>query len=273
MKLLSWHRFDSLLRGRLDAAERVRLPLTWFAWQVLCAATFGASLGVFALTTRETPDLRFMLASAVKVPLLLLFTSGITIPSLYVFGALRGLRFSAREFAAHLMVAHTVLAAVLGSLAPVLAFFALTTSSYSFMVLLDVFACAVAGTLGVRMFVRALNEPPPLGEADAPAISGPLPVALPVPQGALLPELAGAAAVPAVPVPASPLARPQHVDPGAWKLLGWWLFLYVFVGGQAAWILRPFLGRPELEFVLLRGKEGGFVAGVLYHLGQVLLGR
>ena len=110
-ELLSWHRFDALLRGQLDAADRLRFPLTWLAWQVLSAAVFGASLGVYAVTSRDLPDPRYLLAGSVKVPLLLLFTSGITIPSLYVFGALAGLRFGARELAAQLMVAHTVLAA------------------------------------------------------------------------------------------------------------------------------------------------------------------
>jgi hypothetical protein len=252
--LFSWTHFDALLRGQLSSSERVRLPLTWLAWQVLASGAFGASLGVFALTAREDPDPRFMLASAVKVPLLLLFTSAVTIPSLYVFGALRGLRFQAREFAAHLMVAHTVLAAVVGSLAPVLAFFALTTSSHSFIVLLDVLICSIAGLFGIRAFGRALNEPP----ASLPVVR------------------ATEASVPAEHAPivlaeGTSAARPSQ--PHVWNLLGWWLVLYVFVGTQAGWILRPFIGRPDLAFVLLRGKEGGFFSAVLHHLGRFLSGH
>ena len=131
----------------------------WLSWQTVCAALFGLSLGVFAVISRDVPDFRYMGAGMLKMPVLLFLTSAITIPSLYVFGTLRGLRFAAREFAAMLMVAHTILAAVLASLAPVIAFFALTTTSYSFMVVLTVFACAVAGGLGVRVLVKALNEP------------------------------------------------------------------------------------------------------------------
>lgn len=237
--LLSWYAFDALLRGRLDASDRVRLLGSWLCWQIFCAAIFGASLGVYALTTRAPADPRFLLAGAVKIPLLLIFTSVITVPSLYVFGALRGLRFSAREFGAHLMVAHTILAAVLGSLAPVITFFALTTTSYPFMVLLDVFACALAGLFGVRVFVRALNEPAPQPEA-------------PPEEGAPTPQ--------------------PRVDSGAWQLLGWWLALYMFVGAQVGWILRPYIGRPDLPWVLLRGKQGGFIEGVLHNLGQLLKG-
>ncbi len=234
--LLSWHHFDALLRGRLGAGERVRLLGTWLAWQALAAAAFGASLGVYSAVSRVPADPRFMAAGLVKMPLLLLFTSAITVPSLYVFGALRGLRFAAREFAAMLMVAHTILAAVLGSLAPVVVFFSLTTTSYSFMVLLTVFSCAVAGLVGVRAFVRALNEP-----ADLPE-----PVAVP-----------------------APVAVPS---PSAWQLLGWWLFLYVFVGAQMGWILRPFIGHPDKPFVIFREKTGGFVGGVLDHLWNILTG-
>ena len=266
--LFSWRRFDALLRGQLSAADRLRFPLTWLAWQVLAASLFGASLGVFAVTSRAIPDPRYIVAGAVKVPLLLLFTSGITIPSLYVFGALRGLRFGARELAAHLMVAHTVLAAVLASLAPVLAFFALTTSSYSFMVVLDVLACTVAGLFGVRVFVKALAEPaPPQITSDERELmlDGP---------GEALPE-SEALVQPSTAVSAgsqTPLAKPPATSPTAWNLLGSWLFLYCFVGVQAGWILRPFIGRPELAFVLFRPKEGGFFGGVLYHLWQVLTG-
>ena len=262
---LSWHRFDALLRGQLSTADRLRFPLTWLAWQIVASSLFGASLGVFAVTNREVPDPRYLIAGAVKVPLLLLFTSGITIPSLYVFGALRGLRFGARELAAHLMVAHTVLAAVLASLAPVLAFFALTTSSYSFMVVLDVLACTVAGLFGVQVFVKALAEPPPtelstIEEVHLPALDVPEAVAMILPGGQAVRPAEGQLA-----------ARPA-AQPTAWNLLGSWLFLYCFVAVQAGWILRPFIGRPELEFVIFRAKEGGFFGGVLYHLWQVLTG-
>lgn len=241
LSLLSWQSFDSLLRGRLIFSDRVRLLLSWIAWQAVCAAVFGLSLGVYALTSRPVPDFRFMAASFAKMPMLLFFTSAVTCPSLYVFGALRGLRFSAREFAAILMVAHTILAAVLGSLAPVISFFALTTSSYSFMVLLTVLACAVAGLLGVRVFVRAINEPPP---PDMQA------------------ELEAAASDPWS-------SRPAHVSKNVWQLLGWWVALYIFVGAQMGWILRPFIGNPDLPWVFFRGKGGSFVEGVLHHIQKL----
>lgn len=247
ISILSWPAFDSLLRGRMMPSDRVRLMLSWIAWQSVCAAVFGLSLGVYAISSRAEADFRFMLADMIKMPLLLFFTSAVTCPSLYVFGALRGLRFSAREFAAMLMVAHTILAAVLGSLAPVVAFFALTTISYSFMVILTVMACAIAGTLGIRAFVRAMNEPPP----DY----------VPPPDATL--DQA---------VPAGPFSRPAHVSKSIWQLLGWWVTLYVFVGVQMGWILRPFIGSPELPFILFRGKGGSLMDALIHHLRTLLGG-
>lgn len=290
-KLLSWRNFDALLRGRMANEDRVALLASWMAWQAVCAALFGASLGVYSTISRMPADPRFMAASLVKMPLLLLLTSVVTVPSLYVFGALRGLRFSAREFAAMLMVAHTILAAVLGSLAPVIAFFALTTTSYSFMVLLNVFACGIAGMLGIRVFVRALNEPGPLptladpeaGTAlelvrDAelePAGALPSPTALVPAAGEPWPGTSAAAPDPS-PVPLRKAllpARPPAVSVGVWRLLGWWVWLYVFVGVQTGWILRPFIGHPDKPFVLFRGKSGGFIEGVLHHLWNTFFGE
>src|SRR5436309_65160 len=85
LHLLSWPAFDLLLRGRMMPTDRVRLVFSWIAWQALCAAVFGLSLGVYAVSSRAIPDYRFLLADVVKMPLLLFFTSAVTCPSLYVF--------------------------------------------------------------------------------------------------------------------------------------------------------------------------------------------
>ena len=41
------------------------------------------------------------------------------------------------------------------------------------------------------------------------------------------------------------------------------------VGGQVAWILRPFLGAPGTEFQLFRAREGNFYGDVLRTLGNL----
>ena len=73
--LLSWRNFDALLRGRMGTEDRVALLVSWMAWQAVCAALFGASLGVYSTISRVPADPRFMAASLVKMPILLLLTS------------------------------------------------------------------------------------------------------------------------------------------------------------------------------------------------------
>jgi hypothetical protein len=119
---------------------------------------------------------------------------------------------------------------------------------------LTVLACAIAGVVGVRGFVRAMNEPPPEVLAAAAAAAA---------QAGT--ELPGESA------PRGMFSRPSHVDKNVWQLLGWWVALYVFVGIQMGWILRPFIGSPELPFILFRGKSGSMIESTLHHL-RVLFG-
>ena len=46
--------------------------------------------------------------------------------------------------------------------------------------------------------------------------------------------------------------------------------LYAFVGAQMGWMLRPFIGSPELQFILFRGKGGSLVESVIHHLRQII---
>jgi hypothetical protein len=175
-----------------------------------------------------------------------------------------------------LMVAHTILAAVLGSLAPVVTFFALTTTSYSFMVLMSTAACALAGMIGIKVFVKAINEPPdtiPVPESigvefQEPGASG---------QAQSSPEFSEEAeeaeeAVTSTGAKFRAFTRPPCVNKNIWQLLGWWVTLYAFVGGQMGWVLRPFIGNPDMPFVLLRGKTGSLLEGILYHIHKIVGG-
>ena len=42
-----------------------------------------------------------------------------------------------------------------------------------------------------------------------------------------------------------------------------WLILYMFVGTNLAWVLRPFIGTPALGFELFRERQGNFYESVL----------
>ena len=42
-----------------------------------------------------------------------------------------------------------------------------------------------------------------------------------------------------------------------------WVIVFGLVGAQMGWVLRPFIGSPDLPFVWFRGRESSFFQGVL----------
>ena len=113
---------------------------------VLLGMIYGLCMGVFALVSAD--NRMQMIASAVKVPALFVLTLVVTLPSLYVFNALVGSRLTVGSLVRLFVAALGVNVAVLASLGPIVAFFAISTTSYSFMVLLNVLIFAVSGLLG-----------------------------------------------------------------------------------------------------------------------------
>jgi hypothetical protein len=51
-----------------------------------------------------------------------------------------------------------------------------------------------------------------------------------------------------------------------------WCLVYGIVGAQMGWLLRPFLGAPDLPFTLFRPREDSVFIGVMRAIGQ-LFGR
>jgi hypothetical protein len=241
MKFPSPRILDSLLRGEINVGDRTGSRADLIVWQILLAAVYGMCLGIFALGSRESPDPRFLLLSAVKFPVLLMGTTLVTFPSLYVFLALFRVRLTFVEVLGAALAANTVIATVAASLGPILGFFALTSQSYPFLLLLNVMICLLAGILGFRLLFLAMKPastpgPPPLPAENVPE------------------ESAGSGLR------------------GFQAILLIWLLLYGFVGTQMSWILRPFIGDPKQEFVLFRGRDGSFVDAVGRALNDTMSG-
>jgi hypothetical protein len=51
-----------------------------------------------------------------------------------------------------------------------------------------------------------------------------------------------------------------------------WVILYGFVGSQMAWVLSPFMGRPENPFMLVHHGGGNFYLDVFFSLLELLGG-
>ncbi|MBA4062464.1 MAG: hypothetical protein C0501_01920 [Isosphaera sp.] len=246
---------DRVLRG--EATDRPALARDGLAVPVgpllrvsaLLAAGYGVCMGVYGLAARAEPEVRQLLADAVKVPALFLLTLVVTFPSLYVFNALVGSRLGARELARLMAAAVAVTVAVLAGLGPIVAFFSLTTTSYAFVVLLNVAVFAVAGGFGLAFLLRTLEK----------LTARPAPTPAPAAETELVP--AGEDEAPAA--PPTPPPAPPATDVGVTAVFRVWVVLFAVVGAQMSWVLRPFIGSPTEPFTWFRPRESSFVEAVL----------
>jgi len=249
---------DRILRGTQPGAPVPLGPLV--VANVVLAAVYGVCMGFFGVFGRAEPDVRFIVADAVKVPLLFIMTLVVTFPSLYVFNALVGSRLGPADLARLLGAAMGVLVAVLAAFGPIVAFFSVTTTSYPFIVLLNVAVFTLAAGFAISFLMRAVDQltlpppAPPVEETPVVATSEE-PGAPPVEVRRELPR--------AVPVP-----KP---DPRVRAVFTGWLVVFALVGVQMSWVLRPFIGTPDREFAWFRPRGGSFFEGVSRAL-RVLFG-
>ena len=122
----------------------------------------------------------------------------------------------------------------------------MTTVSYPFVVLLNVTVFAVSGAFGLGALHKALRD---LSRSRvalvAVAVAG-------EPSGVIEAEALAAT------------GGPGH------RVIYAWMLLFSLVGGQMAWVLRPFIGSPEMPFAWLRPREGSFFEGVARAAKQLL---
>ncbi len=254
---------DEVLRGRkaephLLAAGTAHIdigPLVVGA--IVLGVVYGIFMGLYAMATRTPPSLMQLVATAVKVPALFFLTLAVTFPSLYVFSALLGVRLGPKDTLRLIMVPIAVNLAVLASLGPITGFFTLSTTSYSFMKLLNVFFFAISGFIGLKVLITMLAR---LEEAQATST-----VTQP---DALQADGGGSAGEPA---PAQPVPRSRPQDKTvARATFQVWVVIYALVGAQMGWILRPFIGAPELPFEWFRSREANFFIDVVRTIGDLL---
>lgn len=280
LHMLHWIRaLDRVLKGdvtKLSALQggRIDLPLRGLSVVILVLGViYGACMGIFAVVARwKTPTLRMgfeqLAASAGKVPALFFLTLLVTFPSLYVFNALVGSRLTLNMLLRLLIATLSVMLAVLASFGTIVVFFSLCTSSYPFMVLLNVVMFAVAGFLGLGFLLQTLHR---LSIVQAMTALAPAPVPASTSAGPGSPEAS---------TPAAPSAPPLS---GALEHLGnagvsgnvktvfhLWLLLFGLVGAQMGWVLRPFIGNPQVAFTLFRHRESNFFEAVFSHLRHLL---
>jgi hypothetical protein len=247
---------DRLLRGEETNGDTLsRSGLTGRIWPlarvcVMLAVGYGMCMGVYALFRPGGPEYRQVIAAAVKVPALFLLTLLVTFPSLYVFGTLLGARLGIGELLRLVVYALGVLLAVLAAFGPIVAFFSVTTTSYPFVVLLNVAVFAAAGAFGMSFLQRTLQRLAAV-RAAPPA----------EPEGVVVLDQPGERR----PAVARPVPR---VSPVFYA----WMVLFGVVGAQMGWVLRPFVGSPDVPFAWFRPREASFVEGVVRSLRSLFGG-
>ena len=233
----AFRELDRVLRGEARFGDPgVVIPL-WplLRVNVLLAATYGVCMGVYGLLGPEGTEWRQMAAGAVKVPALFLLTLLVTFPSLYVFNTLLGPRLRLGVFLRLGVTALSVLTAVLSAFGPITAFFSVTTANYAFVVLLNVAVFALAGAFGLgclRNLLTDLARPRPAADGS--------------------------------------VAREPERSGRTFGVIYAWMVVFALVGGQMAWLLRPFIGSPDLPFAWLRPRDGSFFQGVTRALTSLL---
>jgi hypothetical protein len=242
----------------------------------ILGAIYGFCMGSFSLlkAVPETVDDPFgrylqVLATMIKVPALFFLTLIVTLPSLYVFNALVGSRLTLRSVCGLLIASLAVNLAVLASLGPIVLFFSASTKSYAFIQLLNVAAFTVAGVLGLTFLLQTLHRLTTWiannGAAQPADRENPI-----EPQG-MAPDLSlSEQSFRAEP---SALDMPDGETLGRHTRLvfGCWVFVFALVGAQMGWVLRPFIGSPDMPFTFFRERSSNFFEAVLKAL-QSLLG-
>lgn len=271
---------DRILRGEATSPSElrnaeIRIPVLGITGTIVClAVVYGFCMAIFAMIHGyESSELlrafQQTFATMIKVPLLFLLTLGITFPSLYMFNALVGSQLRVFQVLKLLIASLAVNLSVLASMGPILAFFSVSTPNYAFIVLLNVVVFAVAGLLGLSFLVQTLNRltATSRGQTLKPA-KAPIPGRFPSQR------VAGEDAEPAViaevdsetqPAAEGPLDAVEGLVLGKHEktVFTCWIIVFGFVGAQMGWVLRPFIGSPNMEFSWFRQRESNFFAAVL----------
>lgn len=279
-KVLS--QIDALLRGRftrpedLAAGEIPVSPRLLVTAGLLLGAVYGAFMGLYGVLRPENASFLQLVATVIKVPLLFLLTLVVTVPSLYVFSAIAGSRLDFDRTLRLLLASIAINLAVLASLGPITGFFTLSTESYPFMQVLNVLFFAVGGLVGVAFLRKALegvfaspgSSVRDAGEGDEEA---------PKPEEGESgdPAAGDAEAAPEgewtewSPPRVHTVVRRESRPDGPRLVFRLWAIIFGVVGAQMGWILRPFIGTPEMPFTLFRQRESNFFEALFRALGQL----
>ncbi len=267
--MFKWFKqLDEILRGdatRMPSLDegKVTFPIGGLSVAiVLLGLLYGACMGSFAMVRTGGQAYMQMIASTIKVPMLFFLTLAVTFPSLYVFNALIGTRLSVVSAFRLLIASLGVMLAVLASLGPIVVFFALSTKSYPFIKLLNVAAGTVSGALGLGFLLRTLDRLVIVQEKIESALAAPKRKSTKSKTSKKTGDSI-ARLKPGIPEPIAALDRAaKFTTHKAKSVFRIWITVFALVGAQMSWVLRPFIGSPNLPFEWFRQRESNFFVAV-----------
>jgi hypothetical protein len=197
---------DDVLRGEPTAGGAIRaqklpalglLALAIASWGIFYGAVMGTFGGIAG------PRIWQVIYSAAKVPILIVVTFLLSLPSFFVLNTLLGLRGDFARVLEALVRMQAGLTVVLAALAPFTAFWYISGSAYDAAILFN----------GVMFAVASFSAQWILRREYLPLIRN----------------------------------NSRH----RW-MLRLWIVIYVFVGIQMGWVLRPFIGDPAAPVQFFR---------------------
>jgi hypothetical protein len=149
---------DDLLRGRLGLDEPVpartaRLLAFLLTVLIVYGLLYGATMGTFGGIRGERA--LQVVYSAVKVPLLLLVTFGLSLPSFFVLNTILGVRPDFPQVLRALVATQAVLTTILASLAPFTAVWYASSADYNAALLFNAAMFGLASVAAQWMLRRA----------------------------------------------------------------------------------------------------------------------
>jgi hypothetical protein len=134
--------------GQADDVLRGRTASYPWGFLVLCGVVYGGVMGAYGARPWQ------MVYSAVKVPLLLLATLALSLPSYFVANTLLGLRSDFAAVVRAIVAAQAVLTIVLVALAPLTVFWYASATDYHAAILFNAVMFAIASLASQLVLVR-----------------------------------------------------------------------------------------------------------------------
>jgi len=270
---------DRLLRGEATDASALRygtviVPARELLLTILTLGLiYGLCMASYIMASGADSIVERVLATMLKVPMLFLLTLFITFPSLYAFNALVGSRLTIGSTWRLLVSTLAVMVGVLASLGPIVAFFSVSTTSYPFMLLLNVAIFATAGILGARFLMRTLErlnrqmsaEPtePDDNDDEMPIVAEERIQESDDGMDEALRMLVARRAERLGQARLGPLDREDDIrDPKLRTIFRIWIVVFGLVGSQLSWVMRPFIGDPLVPFEWFASRESSFFEAV-----------